>query len=184
MKKIIIGLVGQPSSGKDTVAAYLITKGFAHHSTSDVVRDYIAKNNLGEPVRELMQETANMLRHKNGPDCLVKEALRNSPDKFVTSGMRNPAEVTYLKKNGAYIIEVAASIEVRYQRAKVRGRVGENISLEKFVDIEQKEAKNSDPEAQNTAAVIALADRKIENNGDLSSLYRQVDMVLESLEPT
>ena len=182
-KKLIIGLVGQPSSGKDTAAQYLITKGFVHHSTSNVVREYIVTNSLGEPKRELMQKVANQLRQKNGPDYLARLVLQNCPKMFVTSGMRNPAEVQYLKKMGAVIIEITAPMEIRYLRAKARGRVGEDINFEQFKIIERKEDENNDPNVQNTTAVLALADYQMENKGDLGHLYKQIDDLLVKLAP-
>jgi len=180
--RIILGLVGQPSGGKDTAAAYLIDKyGFVLVSTSDMIRDYIAKNNLGEPIRTLMQEVANKLRLENGPDYFVQLGLKTVGNKLVFTGMRNPSEVATLKKVGATIIEISAPIEVRYQRAIARKRVGENVSLEDFRRIEEKEFESTDPNNQNTGAVLKMADHTIINDGSLEELYQYLDLLMAQL---
>jgi dephospho-CoA kinase len=179
-RKIIIGLVGRPSAGKDTVAAYLVEKyGFTHVSTSDMIRYYIRDNNLGELTRENLQKTGKKMRDDNGSDCLVVLSLQNPAEKLVVSGLRTVAEVKTLKKAGGQVWEVTAPLEIRYQRALGRGRVGEDISLEKFAEIEHKEDSNPDPNFQNVAAVVALADKQIVNGGNINELNKKIEEFLK-----
>jgi dephospho-CoA kinase len=177
-----IGLVGHPSSGKDTVAARLIdTHKFIHISTGDLVRFYIAEHDLGGPDRDLMQKVGNILRVEHGADYLVRLALRTQATHLVVSGLRAIAEVTALKEAGGIIIGCTAPMELRYKRAKERGRIGDDITFELFKQQDQAEEVNTNPDAQNVAAVMAMVDYTIENSGSLEHLHRQTDTLLKKL---
>lgn len=183
MKKIILGLVGHPSCGKDTVAAYLASQfNFKHISTGDTVRQYITSNNLGGLDRPNMQVVANQLRAEYGAGTLAEMALQDPAESLAISGLRTIAEAETLKQAGGQIICITAPIELRYERAKARGRVGEDIDLEKFAEIESREAYSRDPNGQNTEGVIALADHTINNVGTLAELHSQIDKLVLQLE--
>jgi len=62
----IIGLTGQPSSGKDTAADFFIQRGYAHISTSDLIRDKLRamgktteRANVSELFADLAENTLN-----------------------------------------------------------------------------------------------------------------------------
>lgn len=177
MRKILIGLGGQLSSGKDTVSAYLVEKhGFKHISTGDMIRFYIAEHGMGAPERDLMLTVGTTLREEHGADYLVRMALENEADKLVVSGIRAITEAQAIKDAGGVIIACTAPIEVRYERLFSRGRDGDNtITLEKFREQEEREMSNTNPEAQNIRAVIAMADTVINNSGTLEDLQKEVD---------
>lgn len=182
MGKTIIGLVGHPSCGKDTVADYLVEKyEFVHVSTSNLIRDYIKENNLGEPTRENMLTVGNELRRKSGPGILSTMSLAKNADRLAISGIRVIGEAETIKLAGGKIICVTAPLESRYARAQARGRVGENITLDKFKQAEDKELTNSDLNAQNVNAVIDMANFTISNEGTLEELYKKVDEVLQQV---
>ena len=44
---IKIGVTGTLGSGKDTLAAYLVSKGFEHISLSDLIREELKKKQSG-----------------------------------------------------------------------------------------------------------------------------------------
>jgi dephospho-CoA kinase len=177
-----IGLVGHPSSGKDTVAAHLVDRHkFIHVSTGDLVRFYIAEHDLGEPTRELMHQVGNILRIEHGPDYLVRLALKTQATHLAVSGLRALAEVTALKEAGGIIIGCTAPLELRYRRAKERGRIGDDISFEAFTEQEEAEEVSTNPDAQNVAGVMAMADYTIENSGSLEHLHRQMDTLFSKL---
>lgn len=178
-ERIIIGLVGHPSCGKDTVADYLASHhNFVHVSTSNLIREYIKENNLGEPTREKMLMVGNDLRRKNGPGILSVMSLAKKANRLAVSGIRVIGEAETIKSAGGKIVCVTTPLESRYARAQARGRVGENITLEEFKQAEEKELVNPDIHAQNVNAVIAMADYVIENTGTLEDLYKKVDEVL------
>lgn len=179
---ILIGLVGHPSSGKDTVSAYLMEKyDFRQSSGGEFLRFYIKEHNLGEPTRELMHEVANKLRSENGPDYLIKISLENQHPRLVLNGIRTNIEAETLKKQGGILIALTAPIEVRYKRAGERGRIGDGVSFEEFKKIEEIESKNSDPNAQNVNAVMKMADYTIINDGSKETLENKIEEVLNNI---
>ena len=101
MTKVIIGVVGHPSSGKDTVSYYLADAfQFSHVSTGDLVRFYISEHGLGEPTRALLHDVSNTLRAEHGPSYLVQLALEQASDRshLVVSGLRTVSEARYLQE--------------------------------------------------------------------------------------
>lgn len=179
---VILGLVGQPLSGKDTVAAHLVdTHKFVHVSTGDLLRFYMAENNLGQPTRDLMQKVGNILRAEHGADYLMRLALKTEANSLVVSGIRAIAEATALKAAGGLLVACSAPLAVRYERATGRGRAGDKVNLETFKQQEAAESSSNDPNAQSVSAVVAMADFTVENSGDLEHLYKQVDELLTGL---
>ena len=179
---LIIGLAGEPSSGKDTVAAYLVTTyGFKHVSTGDLIRFYIAEHNLGEPTRDLLHVISNQLRTEHGPDYLAFLALQYDVPHLVISGLRNPSEAALIQKKGGYILALRASLETRYRRAKERKRIGDDISFEVFCQQEQVEEYSSNPNAQAVATVLAMGDYEIFNDANKEELYDRIEELLDIL---
>ncbi len=182
-KHIILGLIGQPSGGKDTVADYIVKKyEFVHVSTGDMLREYITKHNLGKTTRDVMQVVSTRLREQYGANYLVTQAIQHHPNKnIIISGLRNPAEAQEIHKAGGELLTVNSSLETRYVRAKSRGRVGDEIDFDTFCKQEKLEENNSDPNAQNLNAVLLMADEFIDNDDNLEALYTKVDAYMRRL---
>jgi dephospho-CoA kinase len=183
-KRIIIGIVGHPSCGKDTVAEYLVKKhGFTFVSTSDLIRDYIRERELGEPTRELMHDVVNEWRRREGGDVLINIGMKKTQtaQRIAMGGIRAIGEAGAIKKAGGIIIAVTAPIKIRFARAKSRSRIGDNVTFEQFKATEDAEASNNDPETQNVNAVIAAADHTINNSGTIDHLQNQIDEVIQKI---
>jgi len=182
MHKIILSVSGHPSSGKDTVAKYIAEHyGFTNWSGGDALRKYIRENNLGEPTREMLSEISIQLRKKRGPDFLTRMALETETPRLLVSGTRTVAEAESLKAHGGILIAVTAPREMRYERAKARGRIGDNVSFEQFTTIEEQEARGKDIFSQSVDDVIAMADYTIENTGTLPDLHVKTEELLKTL---
>lgn len=178
----IIGLVGHPSSGKDTAAEYLVKQGFFHISCGDVLRAEMKKLDL--PIdRPSIRKFATEQRKKIGAYYPVNMIISTITEKTVISGFRNLAEVSYLKdqfKTKFYLIAIEAPLESRYQRALSRNRTGDNISFEDFKAHEEAE-RNQNPESHELDNVIAQADYLIENDGSVEDLYKEMERVLTKI---
>ena len=170
----IIGIVGQPLAGKDSVAAILEGHGYTHVSTADMVRDYIREHNLGEPTRPLVRDTANALRAEHGGDYLVRLALQKYPEQVAISAIRAVNEAKCLQAEGGRLVWVEAPQKLRFARLRSRGRVGDDVTLEEFTAQEERETTNPDPNAQSVSSLRPLADLVIENTGDFESLRERV----------
>lgn len=174
-------MVGHASGGKDTAAEYIASKyNFIHVSTGDLLRDYIEKNDLGEPTRDVMQTVANRLRAEYGADFLVIKAMASKSNKdIVISGLRNPSEARSIHDSGGKLIVVNASPEIRHARAELRNRPGDSLDFSAFTGQQRTEEDSDDPNAQNLNAVFALADEFIENNTTLEDLHTKIDKYMK-----
>ncbi|KKU81474.1 MAG: hypothetical protein UY07_C0017G0012 [Parcubacteria group bacterium GW2011_GWA1_47_8] len=173
---IILGITGYPSSGKDTVANYLVEKGFTHISTGDLIREEMMKK--GIPLdRAHMQEFANEMRKVHGPGYLALEAIKRVFGNTIVSGLRNIFEVKVLREKfgDQYImIALTAPIETRYEWATARKREGDVIPFELF-KVEEEAEHHGRPDTQQVDDVIAMADYTIENTGVKEELLQKID---------
>jgi dephospho-CoA kinase len=180
-----IAFVGPSAVGKDAVSEYISNSlGLVHVSSGNLVREYITQNNLGELDRKNLQMVANMMRAESGGDVLVRVALERNPDNIVLSGLRAIDEIQTFKKMGGKVIAVTAPLERRYELAKIRRRIDDNISFENFKKIEEEEYSNKDRNGQNVAQVITLADAEVVNDGSLEQLFKKCKETVEKLVRT
>jgi len=178
-KRKIIGVAGHPSSGKDTVAHYLEEKGFKHLSGGDTIRTKMKE--AGLPLdRSSMREFIKGERAKHGNHYPAREMADSVTGDTVISGFRNTAEVEVFKTRFPeefIMIAVHAPIEHRYELAKARGRIGDDISFERFKEEEESERAASGG-SHEVDKVIALADKIVKNHQGLQELFVQIDEIL------
>ncbi len=173
---MIIAITGTNAAGKDTAAEYLVKKGFTHFSLSDELREIARERGL-EPTRENLIALGNELRRLYGTSFLTKRILEKASGTthIVLSSVRNPGELEPVKNtDGFRLIAIDAPSQVRYERAKARGRISENVSLESFIQMDAEEMHGGDTE-QNLARLIDIADFKIVNDGSFNELYKKLD---------
>lgn len=173
----IIGFTGHPSSGKDTAAEFLASKGFHHISMGDLIRDEMRVSNL--PIdRDSVREYATKKRIERGPGYIAEQACLQVKENTVISGIRNASEAEVFRKKFAKeftLIAVDAPIETRYKWALGRDRVGDDITFEHFKMQQETERASA---SQQVDAVIALADKVIVNDGTLEQLHKKVEECL------
>lgn len=183
MKKTILGFVGELSSGKDVSKKYLEDNyGASCHRFSTILRDVL--NRLYLPiVRENLQNLSTILRQKFGEDLLAKiiaEDVNNDPHEIiVVDGIRRDADMIYLKQNpGFVLISLEVDPRTRYERLIKRQENADDASktYEQFIADGKKEAELEIPK------VMAEADYKLNNNGTLEDLYKQIENIIIELE--
>ena len=178
---MILGFVGTYAAGKDAAADYLVEKhGFLHVSTGNLVREIIKENNLGGLDRSNLQKVANELRQKHGRGHLVHLALEEQGP-LIVSGLRNPGEAAVVKEAGGILVAFDAPHELRWERAKRRGRIDDALSLEEFQQ-QQAVEEGGGEHVQNISAVVAMADYQINNDGQLDHLHQKLDTLLEQIK--
>jgi len=181
---MIIGVTGKYCSGKDTVAEYLMTKGFFHLSLSDVIREEAKKRSL-KPTRDNLIKIGNELRETFGHAVLAQKTIENmKPDQnHVITSIRNPAEVQVLKTRKDFVlINVESPEKVRFSRMQSRNRIGDPKTYEEFM-AREKEEQSSDPNKQQLHKTIGMASLVINNNSTLESLNKKTDRMLQDWAP-
>lgn len=181
---MIIGVSGTLGSGKDTVAQYLIKKGFQHISLSDMIRAEANKRGM-KIDRDSLRNLGNILAKEDGEDALAKKAIaEKKKENLVISSVRKPKEIDYLHTiNDFQLLFVDAFIKIRYERIHKRARTGEKQMP--FKDFKEKEEiEMSGKSSQVLSYCKDHADAIIDNSGSLENLYKQVNEVLNAKKKT
>lgn len=181
---MIIGITGTNSSGKESIAKYLMGRGFVHYSLSDVIREEAAARSLSKE-RNTLIELGNELREKHGEGILAIRALKKIKEgeikNAVVTSIRSPGEIKELKESGDfYLLGVDAPAEMRFKRAIARGRIENVESLQEFIKTEERE-KTTEKSKQQLTVCLGMANKVIMNSGSFEDLYKEVDDVLKTL---
>jgi|SRR3989338_8505779 len=183
MAKIIFGLVGPIASGKDTVKKYLESKYKAENCRfSTILRDVLRR--IDVPVgRENLQQLSTVLRQSFGEDVLAKviasDVTKMKSDIVVVDGVRRIADIKYLSElPNFYLTIIDADPKIRYERLVKRNEnVGDDKkTFEQFLKDHEAEADRETP------IVIKEAKHKINNDGTLFDLYKQIDGLVAKLK--
>ncbi|NIM01305.1 MAG: AAA family ATPase [Acidobacteria bacterium] len=173
-------MTGPNASGKGAVCAFLATRGFETFSLSDVIREEARRRGL-PPEREHLIRLGTEMRATGGPGVLARGLLPRLGRRSVIDSIRNPAEVAVLRELPFFVlVGVRAPIRLRFERSVKRARPGDPRTLEEFEAREAQE-NSSDRAAQQLDATFALADRHLDNDGDLEQLHVRVLALLEDL---
>ena len=181
--KIIIGIVGEIASGKDTVAAYLKKK---YHSQT---------GSFSEPLRAIldiiylphtrknMSDLGIDLRARFGQDILAKAItgeVRQSKSRIIClPNIRLPQDIKYLKKMpGFVLISIEAKQKTRYYRLikRLQNADDKSKSWQQFI---------SDallPTEIKIRKLSKQAKHHINNDGSFAKLYRQTEDILRKLK--
>jgi dephospho-CoA kinase len=179
-----IAFVGHAAVGKDTLSDYASQKlNLTPISSSDLIRDHIRNNNLGDTDRENCRNVGNALRAEYGGDYLVHLALSKQAGNIAIGGLRTVDEIETFKSFGGIVVAVTAPPRRRYELAQMRKhRDDDHVTFEAWEANQIAEYSNSDAKRQNIEGVIAMADYHIENTGTLEELYKKCDGVLDQIK--
>ena len=182
--KMIIGITGTLGAGKGTIVKFLEEKRFNHYSVRGFLTKII-KEEGNDVHRDNMIELANRLRTEHGPSYIIeelyKEAIVYGGDVVIES-IRAVGEVHALQKKGNfYLFAVDAEPKLRYERIKLRKSSTDMVSYGEFLEQERKEMQNENPNKQNLAKCISMADYVFDNNGTEKELEKRVVEVLNGI---
>lgn len=180
-EKIILGLVGETGSGKDTVAHYLdrrynvellrfsrplkkaLDLFFEQSSKEDQAWLYLVfKERFGEDV--LHKGVARYIQQHEGIMCV--------------NGMRMMMDLDFIRSfDHNYIIYVTADQKLRWQRTVNRGEKSDDDQT--FEDFQKFEASAETEQA--IPKIGAKADFVVRNEGTMDDLLWQVDDVMKKI---
>lgn len=179
IEKIVVCIIGQPGSGKDTLADFLEKeRGFSHISTGNIIREEMKMENI--PIdRENMRIFSQDKRKKIGNGYPANIAVDRISGNTVVSGPRNVAEIEVFKKkfrDDFILVAVDVPIETRYERIKNgRGRIGDDISFEKFKAQEEAECSSG---THDLRKLLSMADYTIDNSGAKENMLAEIERIL------
>jgi dephospho-CoA kinase len=177
-KKIIIGLMGKPGSGKDTFVEILSRlypdQNIANLRFSDPLKNFCLEAGL-KPDRDNLALMARLWVKYIAPDALamaVKHSLQESPSPIIClNGVRWEADVEMIREVGGHLIFIDTDTRKRYERVTARGeKPGETeLSFEQFIAQEQT-TNDLQMDILRSQAEITLV-----NDGTLEDFERQID---------
>jgi len=181
-KKLILGLVGEIASGKDTAAAYLKKKyGAETISFSQPLRDIL--DILHEPQNRInMAGLGDGLRAQFGQDLLskviAKKVKASGKAAIVLPNVRLESDIVYLKKlPGFVLVAVETDAKTRFQRLKERGQNTDDRS--KTWAQFQKDARLYTE--RGIRALMKKCRFKLDNNGSRKDLERQINEMIRKI---
>lgn len=184
-KPSVIGITGTASSGKDSVANYLVDRyGFHKITLSNYLRAEARKEGRScnrDSLRKLQAE----LRKKYGDDYLINKVIDTIQKKdhmkmkdVAIVGLRTEMETRLAKKKlKAKIILVDANPFIRFKRAEARRRKGFARTYEQFLHEEALE--NAVFDFHKTKK---MADFKIDDSGTIKDMKKQIDKIAKKLK--
>jgi dephospho-CoA kinase len=183
MPKVIIGLIGETGSGKDTFCDYIkktVKEPVFCFRFSDPLSE-ILMILFGEIKKEDQQWLGKTLREKYGNDILAKamvQKIKNIDKGFmILNGIRYLEEFEMVKKLGGKNLYITADQKIRWQRVNQRvEKIDDSSSYEKFLEKEKAKTEILIPE------LAKKADFKIENNGSMEDFFKKIDTIIKSLK--
>ncbi len=182
---LLIGIVGEKGSGKETcakfLAQYIKDKKVVHITFSDILSETLALWSI-ERTRHNLQQLAIVMNEKFGLGTLTNAVSARikatDADIIVLDGVRWLSDEKMIRefpKN--MIVYVTAPPEVRYERTKARKvYVGEaTASYETFLEEEKVRTELDIPK------IAANADVTIDNGGTLEAFEQKVKEFCQTL---
>ncbi|HLB50966.1 MAG TPA: AAA family ATPase [Patescibacteria group bacterium] len=181
-QKIVIGLVGEMSSGKGTVARYIAEKyGASIYRFSTILRDILDRVYV-KHARENIQRLSTFLRQTYGENLLSKviyyDVKKDPASIIVVDGVRRRSDVSYLKEmSGFALAYIDASLETRYRRISERD---ENVDDQTMTLNSFKKQQEDESESQ-IRTLKSEANFIIDNNGTQEQLLTAVDRMIADI---
>lgn len=179
-KKTILGFVGNMASGKGTAAKYLEEKYGAHTYRFSTMLFDLLKRIYVEPSRDNLIKMSEIVRGTFGEDTMAKvmakDAETDPNNLIVVEGIRRMADIEYLSKLPDFVlVEISADLEKRYERLTKRREKPDDATttLEQFKKDHKRSTEITIPE------VASHATEKIDNNGNLENLQKQLDDLIK-----
>ncbi|MFQ5621307.1 MAG: hypothetical protein ACE5FT_05685 [Candidatus Nanoarchaeia archaeon] len=177
---MIYGVVGKYSSGKDTVADYLVEHGYPKFSFSEeIVEEHQRRYGIPPPDREAFIQLADEWRETEGEDVMARKILKKIEDKnlrdAVIVSIRTPAELARLKTCERFkLVVIDAPVSLRYSRGLERKSMKDRVSFEEFKAQEHRES-NAIGTKMNLNLIMEKPDVFLFNDGSIEDLHKELD---------
>ena len=175
-KRLVIGIAGEISSGKTTLAEYLrFTYGFKYKRYSQIIKQMLDNNAARH---ELQEKGYEIYRSPDGQKNLNLKLIEKMDSRFsyVIDGLRHIEDYETLKNhfaNNFVLIFIDSSFENRFKRYK--NSINSNISKADFGKILNHEVE------RNTPLLAFKATYRIDNNKGFINMFSQADDIITGI---
>ncbi|MCK4635937.1 MAG: hypothetical protein KAT32_03660 [Candidatus Moranbacteria bacterium] len=180
-KKIVIGLVGETGSGKDTVADYLKRKYDVHLLRFSLPLKKALKFFFESPKKSDQSWLYQVFKERFGEEILhlgIKRFIEQHNGIMCINGLRMPKDFEFVKSlENSYVIYITADQKLRWQRAYCRGEKADDKQC--FGDFQEFEANAETEKA--VPEIGSQADFMIKNESTMDYLLTEVDKAMEEI---
>ena len=180
---LVLALVGESGAGKTTTTAIIEDMGFAPLALGKYLRK-MAIAEYGTPERVQVQKLARKMQNIHGDDYYARIALSDpsflQTRNVIIDGLRNTAELRYTTQAVAdtgrklFLVALMASDETRFSRVVGRGRAGDPLTRERFIEDDARASGSMEDGFQQNGILIDMAQHTIHNTGDMQTLRNQI----------
>lgn len=177
--RLVICITGMPGSGKSTVAQMLEGKGFTVMELSMPLKLLMRMCGVKLNVQN-QEDFRGKLKEAFGTDILAKllaNKILSSHSNVVISGVRNMAELAYVRSLGINVAVIAVSVpkKLRYERLTRRKGTFRITSYPEFALRDRKNVSLGTPQ------VIRAADYVLVNTGTMKQLHSDLDELIKMI---
>lgn len=176
VNRLIIGLAGDPGSGKSALAGYLAAHhGFYHFEGSAGIRDAAIREDTALRSRHDYSDFHARLQKRLGKDILAQSLLARPDKRLVFAGIRSVHNARTLQKAGGLVIGLTCPLEVCYSRTD------QTKSFEDFKREAEEEWHSPDGYGADLQPTLAVADLTLDTVQPLDACYRFLDEVVATM---
>lgn len=179
MHKVILQIAGEARSGKSGVSKHLADEfGFSTILISDIIRDYSKTRGVALGPRSDYLKAHASMKAELGVSVVADMVLKTEGSRLCVDGIRVLNDVQRLRAVGSKVIALNCPAEIRFERARKLQTTIDPMNLEQFLEDDERDGHNPDPERQNTQAVMDGADYHIDSSRTLSRVFEEVDSIV------
>lgn len=180
-KRLAIALIGEPNSGKTTLARYLEQEhGFFYFEGSDYLRFMAKERDIELKSRNDYSNFHRQLQLEFGPTVIADYLLARPEDRVTFAGMRSTQNAQRFQSEGGVVVALRAPIEVRFDR-RTTDSLEREITLEASKQNEEAQHASPDHLGADLHATIEMADITLDTSKPIEQTYRELDKIINSL---
>jgi dephospho-CoA kinase len=180
-RRLAIALVGDPSSGKTTLARYLEQQHrFLYFEGSDYLRLMADKRGVELKTRDDYSNFHRQLQIEFGPTVIGDYILARPEERITFAGMRSTQNAQKFQSEGGVVVALQAPIEIRFDRHRPGGLKSET-TLKAFRQTEEAQYASQDHLGADLHATMGMADITLDTSMPIEQTYRELDKIIDSL---